>query len=501
MATATAAQPGVGDRSQPGQPANRQVLPARPEPPRRNRRLGTAARLGLLQAGVLAVILSAVVLSLVRTFASQSHSTTTHLLTAEVEGYQRSANTRGDQIGLRPFSRSYLRTHALPDGQVIVIGFPGQSALGSSNSATFAASPAIESMLGTPLARSAERSLRVGATTYEVLAVPVHAGQAQATFIVAAAQDQVRENESRVLHLALIEALIALLAGAFAGYLLLRGLLRRIGRITETAAGLGQGEMDRRLGDQGTDDEVGKLAATFDSMADRVAAAMATQRSQLADVSHQLRTPLTVARGHLEVLGRTGTADPQDVHETIAVVVDEIDHMTALVERLLMLGRALEPDFVEPAPIDLRSMVIDLFATAQVLADRDWRLGDVPDLTLHASLDKLRGALLNLLDNAVNATGPGDQIALAARLRADGWVELVVSDSGPGIPADRRHVVLDRFSRPDAGTTRGSGLGLAIVKAVAEGHGGHVEVTDSTFGGARIAIVLPPTIVTSGAGS
>ncbi len=193
--------------------------------------------------------------------------------------------------------------------------------------------------------------------------------------------------------------------GAVAGaYLLLRRLLRTVGRITTTASAIENGDLERRLGDQGTDDEVAQLAATFDSMLDRLDASMTVQRRLLSDVSHQLRTPLTVAKGHLEVLARQENPDLDDVHETIGVVVDELDHMSSLVERLLLLGRALEPDFLQVERLDLRTFLSDLFDSARVLADRHWVLTDVPDLVLEVDVAKLRGALLNLIDNAIRAT-------------------------------------------------------------------------------------------------
>ena len=110
--------------------------------------------------------------------------------------------------------------------------------------------------------------------------------------------------QRRILGVSVLEALIALAAGVTSAFLLLRRLLRTIGRITTTADVIGQGSLDERLGDQGTRDEVGDLARTFDAMLDRVDTSMRSQRRLLSDVSHQLRTPVTVARGHLEVLSR-----------------------------------------------------------------------------------------------------------------------------------------------------------------------------------------------------
>ena len=204
---------------------------------------------------------------------------------------------------------------------------------------------------------------------------------------------QLSTDRNRVLVLVIGEALVALVGAVAGAYLLLRRLLREIGRITTTAASIEDGDLDRRLGDQGTDDEVGQLAETFDSMLDRLQAAMVDQRRLLSDVSHQLRTPLTVARGHLEVLALQPTTDILEVRESVNVVVEELDHMRALVERLLLLGRALEPDFLQVERLDLRTFLSDLFDSARVLADRQWSLAPVPDRVLEVDVAKLRGAL------------------------------------------------------------------------------------------------------------
>jgi signal transduction histidine kinase len=154
----------------------------------------------------------------------------------------------------------------------------------------------------------------------------------------------------------------------------------------------------------------------------------------------------------------------------------------------------MEPDFLDVLPVDLRSFCADVVDACTVLADRAWRLGDVPDAVVAVDEAKLRGALLNLVDNAVRATRPGDVIAVSAATTDDGGVTLFVDDSGPGIAAADRSEVLRRFARPGAADSDGSGLGLAIVSAVADAHGGRVQLLDSPYGGLRVAIVLPPRI-------
>jgi signal transduction histidine kinase len=463
----------------------------------RRHRIGTAARLAIAHALVLTTVLGLAVLGLLHAFRTQTASSTSRTLVAEMNNFAGAAAGRPDGQSLRRFTESYLRTRALPEGELLVVTLPDGSRLGSAGSTWLLATAQVRQWARTPARSGSLLEVEHDDHTFQLANAPlVSGGRTVGTIVVAADLTRAESGIDRVRNLAIGEALLALLAGTASGYLLLRGLLRRIGRITATAADIGHGRLDRRLGDQGTDDEVGLLAQTFDEMTDRLAAAMLAQRRLLSDVSHQLRTPLTVARGHLEVLGRTGTTDPVEVRDTVALVVDEIDHMRALVERLLMLGRALEPDFIEPAPVDLRSFCADLVETCRVLADRDWGLSPVPDLVIEVDGAKLRGALLNLVDNAVRATVDGDLIALTIDEAPDGAVLLAVEDSGPGIPADTRAEVLRRFQRGGNGAadSHGSGLGLAIVKAVAEAHGGALTLDDSTYGGLRATLRLPASV-------
>lgn len=463
---------------------------------RRRRRFGTAARLAAFQGLILAFILAVVVLGLVREFSAQSHTSASRQLTSEAQAFAAQAQSRPKTQGLPEFTRDYLAARTLPDNQVDVVILPGAKLLGSAGSGALLASGALEPWVKAAPARSVLRTQTVAGRPLELLVAPLMDGDT-ATGVLVTALDRSRllADERRVLHLAVGEALVALIAASAAGYLLLRRLLTTVGRVTTTAAGLGRGHLDRRLGDQGYGDEVGELAATFDVMADHIAAAIVAQRRLLSDVSHQLRTPLTVARGHLEVLGRTGAGDPKEVEETLSVVVDELDHMGSLVERLLMLGAALEPDFLETAPLDLRTLLADLVESAHVLGDRDWSLGPVPDLTLVADGTKLRGALLNLLDNAARVTKPGDAIAVTCVRQEDSSLVVLVDDSGPGITPEQRAMTLTRFRRPISLAGHNSGLGLAIVKAVVEAHGGRLFLDNGPLGGCRVRVLLPPDLI------
>jgi two-component system, OmpR family, sensor kinase len=457
----------------------------------RAHRWGTAAKLTAFLGLILACVLGLALTALLYAFSSQSDATTTRALVAQVRAYAIAAGQRPARESLATFTDSYLQARVLPDGQLLLISLPDGSLIGSAGSDPVLRSTAFTRWLDTAATKQ-KAHLNVGGRHYLTVGVPFTApGSARPGTVVATADlAQTATDLSRVRTLAIGEAIVALVAGCVGGYLLLRRLLRRIGRITTTAADIGSGALDTRLRDPGDGDEVGVLARTFDAMADQLSTTMQAQRRLLSDVSHQLRTPLTVARGHLEVLTRTNTSDPVEVQETAALVLDEIDLMKALVERLLMLGRAMEPDFLDVQPVDLRTFCFDVFDAARVLASRRWVLHDVPDVVVDVDANKVRGALLNLFDNAVRATDVDDAIALTVEVRPEGAV-LAVEDSGPGIPADRRTVTLERFSRPGAADSEGSGLGLAIVRAVAEAHGGSVVIDDSPLGGARVAMTLP----------
>lgn len=137
------------------------------------------------------------------------------------------------------------------------------------------------------------------------------------------------------------------------------------------------GDLSRRLHYEGPDDEVGRLSRTVDGMLDRLETVFRDRAELLADVSHQLRTPLTIVRGHLEVLSHSGYGDPEEVAETVALVIDELDQLALMVERMLLLGQALERDFLVEEPVELPALLDEVLEASRFLGERDWVLGPV----------------------------------------------------------------------------------------------------------------------------
>jgi signal transduction histidine kinase len=222
--------------------------------------------------------------------------------------------------------------------------------------------------------------------------------------------------------------------------------------------------------------------------ADQGRALLACQERFIHDASHELRTPVTVARGHLELLrGRLGqTAE-------IDVALDELSRIDAITQRLLLLATVDQPDFVRPAEIELEPLLEDVFMRWSEAAVRSWRLGPLVPGSLLADVERLRVALDALIENAVKYSQPHSAIELRARRGGDSAVTIEVLDEGCGVPARALGRIFERFARADAARTRstgGVGLGLAIVDAIVKAHGGSATVT-STPRGSIFALHLP----------
>jgi signal transduction histidine kinase len=213
------------------------------------------------------------------------------------------------------------------------------------------------------------------------------------------------------------------------------------------------------------------------------------QKRFLHDVSHELRTPVTIARGHLEVLQRVNGSGGQEVE----VALDELGRIESILERLLLLAKSKQPDFVVPAAIDVEPFLEDVFLRWSEVVPRGWRLGGLEPGTLLADPEALRISLDALLENAVKHTEPVDAICLSCRSERDDLV-IEVADEGVGIPPDAFERIFDRFARADSARSRshgGAGLGLAIVDAIVRAHGGRCTAANSAEGGAAFSLRFP----------
>jgi len=220
--------------------------------------------------------------------------------------------------------------------------------------------------------------------------------------------------------------------------------------------------------------------ASVERLADERATLLEQQERFLHDASHELRTPVTIARGHLEVLrSGNGQAAPE-----IEVALDELGRIERIVERLLLLAKAEQGDFLVEAEIELEAFLEEVFMRWCEIAPRAWQLDITASGTLWADPESLRIALDALLENAVKHTAAGGTIVLGAR-RDELGIAVEVGDSGPGVPPEAMSRIFERFARADAARARadgGAGLGLAIVDAIAKAHQGSCEVATGPSG-------------------
>ena len=243
------------------------------------------------------------------------------------------------------------------------------------------------------------------------------------------------------------------------------------------------------------DDEIADLSRTLDEMLGELAeahteteSALARQRQFVADASHELRTPLTSILANLELL--ESELEGED-RELAGSALRSSQRMRRLVADLLLLARADAGRQAPRQPVDMATVVREVAGEAAPLAERhELEVSADEPVIVDGSADDLHRLTLNLIQNALVHTPPGTRVSV--RLRSDDGAVLEVEDDGPGIPAELRHRLFERFVRGHGDTGGGSGLGLAIVRAVAETHGGSVELGERDGGGARFVVRLPP---------
>jgi signal transduction histidine kinase len=266
-----------------------------------------------------------------------------------------------------------------------------------------------------------------------------------------------------------------------------------------TGAGMG---LDVRRGSASLEEltEVPLMAAVFIAMAwhsrrkqaaeaealrvgEENARLLGIQRQFLQDAAHQMRTPITIALGHAELLASdlTGEQESADVQ----VVVGELSRLRRIAERLLVIAACAGPEFLRPEPVALDRLATELVRRWGRTADRRWQAGRLDKVTIPADRERLGLAIDALLENAVRHTGTGDVIQLS--VIRDELAKIVVTDAGAGIAPDRLDVIFDRFR----GEARGTGLGLALVRAVARAHGGDVTVRSTLGQGSEFQVSLP----------
>lgn len=259
--------------------------------------------------------------------------------------------------------------------------------------------------------------------------------------------------------------------------------------LTKTAQSITESDMNQRIAVRGCD-EIAELGETFNEMLDRLQVAFDSQKDFLKDASHELKTPITVIQGHLEML----KYKPDQHQEIIDLLMDELDRMGRLVNDLLILAKADHPNFLHLKAEELDWLTEELYLKVRSLAPRNWRLESKGLSPITVDRQRLTQAVMNLVQNAIRHTQEGDMITLGSSVR-ENYAYLWVRDTGEGIAPEDQARIFERFARATQQDhlLEGHGLGLAIVSAIVDAHGGWIELESRPGQGSTFTLVMPLT--------
>ena len=334
---------------------------------------------------------------------------------------------------------------------------------------------------------------------YRVMSGGARIGGRPVLVQVARSEGPIAQNLNQLIYILFLGLPGAVAISGLGGYLLARRALAPIERMSERARSINAERLNDRLPVDNPDDELGRLATVFNDTLTRLESSFEQMRRFTADASHELRTPLTAIRSVGEV-GLRGRRDENAYREIIGSMLEEVDRLALLVDRLLMLSRG------DTGRRNLSMDVVDIPELASEVAEQLSVLAEEKSQSVRLRCDAvprwfgdrmvLRQAMLNLLDNAIKYTPDGGTIEVRVRQETTATTIDVV-DSGPGIPSELQPRIFDRFYRVDKSRSRenggGTGLGLAIAKWAVEVSGGRLTLEPAPFG-SRFRISLPPTV-------
>lgn len=289
-----------------------------------------------------------------------------------------------------------------------------------------------------------------------------------------------------------------LVAACLLWYLAIRATLRPLGELARVSRAVGRGELGLRVAVPRGKDETREMALVFNATLDQIEALLEHERHRqrdmqrfFADISHELRSPLTILGGYIGVLSRGGKDDPAVVTEALMAMRATVERLTRLTDDLVTLSRLEAGSGLTLDDVEVNAVCQECCQMVQVTAgEREVSFVSSGRLTIKADREVLGRAISNLLDNAVRYTGPRGKIVLSVWATEDECC-ITVADDGMGIAPEHLPRVFDRFYRVNKTPAEGVGLGLAITKAAVEAHGGHIAVESALGRGTTFAITLP----------
>ncbi len=367
-----------------------------------------------------------------------------------------------------------------------------------------------DAFAGVPVDRAVVASVLAGETSYStaldddnepirIISVPVRAagpdGMVAGVLQVGLDRDEIDEPLARLLQALALAGPFVLLFSTVGGYLLAGRVLAPVTTITDVAERIGPRDLGARLDLDLPNDELGRLARTFDAMLARIDNAFERQRRFAGDAAHELRTPLSMMRSQVDIaLARPRSA--AFYQDALQRLDGDVDRMTGLVSTLLTLTRADAGQLaLDGAPFDVAEtveLVVEQYTPIAAEASIALRSEAAP-APLVADEDLLVQVLVNLIDNALSHTPAGGTVTLGCGMD-NGHIRLWVDDTGEGIAPEHHDRVFDRFYRVDAGRSRergGTGLGLAICRAIVEALNGSISLASAPDRGTRVDVLLP----------
>jgi len=313
--------------------------------------------------------------------------------------------------------------------------------------------------------------------------------------------DALKDETSRQLLLDIILGLLILLntISVFIcigiGARVSKNILKPIAVMTDTVKEITVNELDKRLDIKGSQDELRDLAVTFNEMIDRIQASYEKQNQFTSDASHELRTPISVIQGYINMLDRWGKEDTEILAESISAIKSESENMKGLTETLLFLAKA-DKDMIqlEFTDFDIHELVDEIIKETRMI-DSNHTVGTNinENCNVYADRDTLKQAIRVFMDNSIKYTQSGGEVFLDA-YEAKGFLYVVISDNGVGISKEDINRVFDRFYRADKSRTKasgGHGLGLSIAKWVVARHNGRIEVRSQLGKGTKVTLKIP----------